>query len=142
MWSSVLPFESVAFEQGLKLDSDIPSNIMAQGDAGQLRQVCAILLDNDCKYAGERGRVFVQLEAAQDKIRLKVNNTGAPIPPEKLKHIFERFYRADASRAREKGGYGLGLAIAQSIGTAHKGSLTAQSDAQSGTTFIVMLYKS
>lgn len=141
VWSSVLPFESVAFEQGLRLDSDISADIMVQGDAGQLRQVCAILLDNACKYAGERGRVFVQLEAAQDKIRLKVNNTGAPIPPEKLKHIFERFYRADASRVREKGGYGLGLAIAESIVTAHKGSLTAQSDAQSGTTFIVTLQK-
>lgn len=141
MWSSVLPFESVAFEQGVKLDSDIPAGVAVQGDAGQLRQVAAILLDNACKYAGEKGKVFVQLEAVQDKVRLKVNNTGTPIPPEKLKHVFERFYRADASRAREKGGYGLGLAIAQSIIAAHKGSITAQSDAQNGTTFIVTLPK-
>lgn len=141
VWSSVLPFESIAFEQGVKLDSDIAPDVTVQGDMGQLRQVVAILLDNACKYAGEKGKVFVQLEAAQDKIRLRVNNTGEPILPDKLKHVFERFYRADASRAREKGGYGLGLAIAQSIVTAHKGSITAQSDAKNGTTFIVTLPK-
>lgn len=141
IWSSVLPFEPVAFEQGVALDSDIPAGITVQGDAGQLRQVAAILLDNACKYAGEKGRVSVRLEAAQDKIRLRVQNTGEPIAPDKLKHIFERFYRADASRAREKGGYGLGLAIAQRIVAAHRGSITAQSDAQSGTTFTVTLPK-
>lgn len=141
IWSSVLPFESVAFEQGVRLDSDIPANVEVLGDAGQLRQVAVILLDNACKYAGEKGKVFVQLESAQDKIRLKVNNTGEPIAPDKLKHVFERFYRADASRAREEGGYGLGLAIAQSIIEAHRGSIIAQSDAKDGTTFIVTLPK-
>ncbi len=141
VWSSVLPFESMAFERGVGLESDITADITVQGDAGQLRQVVAILLDNACKYAGEKGKVFVQLEAAQDKIRLKVNNTGEPIAPDRLKHVFERFYRADASRARERGGYGLGLAIAQSIVAAHRGSITAQSNAKSGTTFVVTLPK-
>lgn len=141
VWSSVLPFESIAFEQGVKLDSEIAPDVVVQGDMSQLRQVVAILLDNACKYAGEKGEVFVQLEAIQDKIRLKVNNSGEPIAPDKLKHVFERFYRVDASRAREKGGYGLGLAIAQSIVTAHKGSIAAQSNVQNGTTFIVTLPK-
>ncbi|WMJ84763.1 hypothetical protein ACS3UN_05495 [Oscillospiraceae bacterium LTW-04] len=63
VWSSVLPFESVAFEQGVKLDSDIPSGITTQGDVGQLRQVAAILLDNACEFAGDKGKVFVRLEA-------------------------------------------------------------------------------
>ena len=139
IWSGVLPFEPVAFEQGVALDSDIPAGITVQGDAGQLRQVAAILLDNACKYAGEGGRVFVRLEAAQDKICLSIRNTGETIAPDKLSHIFERFYRADASRAREKGGYGLGLAIAQRIVTAHGGSITAQSDAKNGTIFTVTL---
>lgn len=141
VWSSVLPFESIAFEQGVKLDSEIAPDVVVQGDMSQLRQVVAILLDNACKYAGEKGEVFVQLEAIQDKIRLKVNNSGEPIAPDKLKHVFERFYRVDASRAREKGGYGLGLAIAQSIVTAHAGSIAAQSNVQNGTTFIVTLPK-
>lgn len=141
VWSSVLPFESIAFEQGVKLDSEIAPDVVVQGDMSQLRQVVAILLDNACKYAGEKGEVFVQLEAIQDKIRLKVNNSGEPIAPDKLKHVFERFYRVDVSRAREKGGYGLGLAIAQSIVTAHKGSIAAQSNVQNGTTFIVTLPK-
>ena len=75
------------------------------------------------------------LNQTQDRIRLSVHNTGEPIPPEQQEHLFERFYRADESRAREKGGYGLGLTIAQSIVRQHKAKLTVQSSAEEGTTF-------
>lgn len=67
-----------------------------------------------------------------------MHNTGAPIPPDKLAHLFERFYRADDSRSREKGGYGLGLAIAHSIVETHKGRITVQSG-NDGTVFTVLL---
>jgi len=109
------------------------------GDEGQLKQLAAILLDNACKYAGEGGKVNVKLEKNQDKALLTVYNTGSPIPQEQLPRIFERFYRADSSRVRDKGGYGLGLAIAQSIAEGHKGKITAESAAGRGTTFTVIL---
>ena len=141
VWSSVLPFESIAFEQGITVDSDIAPGLTVLGDEGQLRQVMAILLDNACKYAGKGGKVYVQLGEQQDRLRLKVTNTGEVIPPDKLKHVFERFYRADAARVRQQGGYGLGLSIAQSIVTAHKGSIIAQSDVKNGTVFTVLLPK-
>ena len=70
---------------------------------------------------------------------LAVTNTGEPIPPEYLAHLFQRFYRVDGSRSRKKGGYGLGLAIAQTIVQAHRGQIEVSSDAQRGTCFTVTL---
>ena len=70
---------------------------------------------------------------------LTVHNTGDPIPPEHLPHLFERFYRADPSRDRAQGGYGLGLAIANSIVLSHRGRLTVTSTREAGTSFAVLL---
>ena len=136
--SRLLPFESVAYEQGLTLDSRVEPGILVTGDAGQLGQLTAILLDNACKYADREGRVTLTLDTAQSMARLRVHNTGAPIPPAQLEHLFERFYRADDSRCREKGGYGLGLSIAQSIVETHKGKITVRSG-EEGTVFTVLL---
>jgi len=66
---------------------------------------------------------------------LSVHNAGEPIPFGALPHIFDRFYRADASRVRAEGGYGLGLAIAKTIADAHSAAITASSNANIGTTF-------
>ena len=139
LWNSVLPFESVAFEQHVTLESTIAPDICLMGDEGQLKQLAAILLDNACKYAGEGGKVNVTLEKNQDKARLTVHNTGTAISAEQLPRIFERFYRADSSRVREKGGYGLGLAIAQSIVEGHKGKISVESAIGQGTAFSVIL---
>lgn len=135
--SAVLAFEPVAFEQGKTLESDIEEDIYINGDDRKLRQLCMILLDNAVKYSGENGKVRIDLSKSQDKVRLKIRNTGEAIPPEQLEHVFERFYRADESRAREKGGYGLGLAIASSICEAHKARITAASTPEDGTVFMV-----
>ena len=70
-------------------------------------------------------------------IRDRVRNTGNGIPAEDQKHIFERFYRSEASRNRKYGGYGLALAIASSIVTVHKGQLTVKSDEATYTAFTV-----
>lgn len=137
-WSALLPFESVAFEAGTALEPEIAPGLMVQGWADQLRRLTAILLDNAVKYAGEGGRVTITLERGErNTARLTVYNTGDAIAPAQLAHIFERFYRADDSRARTSGGYGLGLAIAKSIVDAHKGEITAVSG--EGTTFTVCL---
>ena len=135
-----LLFESVAFEAGVELESQIPSEeLPMEGDEGQLRRLLMILLDNAVKYAGEHGTVTLALTRVQDRLRLSVTNSGPPIPPEHLPHLFERFYRADSSRSREQGGYGLGLAIAQTIVHTHGGRITVTSSAQQGTCFTVFL---
>lgn len=138
---SSLQFEPVAFERGIMIDTNIQEGITFQGDTVQLRQLIQILLDNACKYANENGKVSVILSKSGGQIKLSVNNTGTPIPPEDLPHIFERFYRSDKSRTKQggAGGYGLGLAIAQSIVQNHGGTINATSNDADGTTFTVTL---
>lgn len=134
----VMSFEPVAFEAGLTLDSTIAPGVFITGNEEELRRLCAILLDNACKYGETGGTVTVTLTAA-DRALLTVHNTGEPIPAEVQPRLFERFYRADAARTREQGGYGLGLAIAAAIVERHRGKLTVHSAPGEGTAFTVAL---
>ena len=134
---TVLSFEPVAFEAGKPLTSQIADGVEVEGDGDKLRRLAGVLLDNAVKYADEGTTVEVTLEKADRRARLTVINRCAPIPPEQLRRLFERFYRADASRG-EKSGFGLGLPIAASIVEEHKGTIKAESDALS-TRFLVTL---
>ena len=137
----VLAFEPVAFEAGKPLEERIAADITVVGDADRLRRLISILLDNAVKYGAEGGHITLTLEKMDRQARLTVSNPGDPIPPEHLAHLFERFYRADASRG-EKSGFGLGLAIADTIAREHKGVLKAESDAASTRfTFTIPLRK-
>lgn len=135
----VLSFEAVAFEKGAALDSELEPGLIVYGNAGSFKQLITILLDNAVKYCGSHGTVSVTLKRRQDHAVLKVKNSGEPIPPEDLPHLFERFYRTDKSRTRTEGGYGLGLAIAESIVHAANGSIRCSSSAEEGTIFTVEL---
>ena len=90
----------------------------------------SILLDNAIKYGADGGTITLTLQKTDRQARLTVSNPGDPIPADQLSHLFERFYRADASRG-EKSGFGLGLPIARTIAQEHKGTLKAESDAAS-----------
>ena len=137
----VLAFEPVAFEAGKPLEERIAADITVVGDADRLRRLISILLDNAVKYGAEGGHITLTLEKMDRQARLTVSNPGDPIPPEHLAHLFERFYRADASRG-EKSGFGLGLAIADTIAREHKGALKAESDtASTRFTFTMPLRK-
>ena len=129
-----LTFESVAYEAGKPLEYELAENITVLGNHDHLRRLVSILLDNAIKYGAEDTPVRMTLQRDDRQAVLTVSNTGAPIPPEHLPHLFERFYRADASRG-ETSGFGLGLAIAKSIAEEHKAALRAESDAVS-TRFI------
>lgn len=141
----VLQFESVAFERGILLDSCIQEGICVNGDAEKLGRMVSTLIDNACKYVEDNGLVDVTLDVDASKpvsdptVRLRVHNSGEPIPPEQLEHLFDRFYRADKARTGGKGGYGLGLAIGQQIAKEHNGSITVASAPGAGTTFTVTL---
>ncbi|WP_295580201.1 cell wall metabolism sensor histidine kinase WalK [uncultured Oscillibacter sp.] len=132
-----LAFEPVAFEAGKPLDYDIAGEVTVVGDRDKLRQVLSILLDNAIKYGADGGTIRLTLQKTDRQARLTVSNPGEPIPPEQLPRLFERFYRADASRG-EKSGFGLGLSIAASIAQEHKASLRAESDADA-TRFILTM---
>ena len=132
-----LSFEPVAFEAGKPLQEDLAEGVTVMGDREKLRQVIAILLDNAVKYGAAGGAITLTLQKTDRQARLTVANPGEPIPPQQLRRLFERFYRADASRG-EQSGFGLGLPIAATIAAEHKGTLKAESDAAS-TRFILTL---
>ena len=135
----VLQFESVAFERGVKLESQVEPGIELRGNEQRLRRLAGTLIDNACKYVDDGGAVNVSLSRAGKQAKLEVRNTGAPISPEDLPHVFDRFYRADKARTGGAGGHGLGLAIARAIAEEHGGTLTASSTQAEGTVFAATL---
>lgn len=135
----VLQFESVAFERGVKLESQVEPGIELRGNEQRLRRLAGTLIDNACKYVDDVGAVNVSLSRAGKQAKLEVRNTGAPISPEDLPHVFDRFYRADKARTGGAGGHGLGLAIARAIAEEHGGTLTVSSTQAEGTAFTATL---
>ena len=113
--------------------------VQLRGDRARLRQLVVILVDNSLKYANQGGTVRVRCGAAGPRAEMTVTDDGAGISPGDQKHIFERFYRADAERTRSKGGTGLGLAIGKWIAEAHGGRISVESQPGEGTTFRVRL---
>ena len=130
-----LPFESTVFEAGKTLDLEIPDGVTVKGDEDMIQQLVVILLSNAVKYSDDHGSIRVELDPRGPVLR--VHNTGPAIDPEALPHVFDRFFRGDAAHNRETPGNGLGLAIAKNIVEAHKGTITAESSPEKGTTFTV-----
>ena len=121
-----LPFESVAFEKRLVLNTNIAANINVVGNSTQLKQIVSILLDNAISHSKEQGEVWLTLTKEHGFAKLSVINKGDEIPEEQRTKIFERFYRVDSARNSEDKHYGLGLAIAKAITTSHKGHIAVQ----------------
>ncbi len=134
---TALLFEPVAFEANRQLLYDIQEHLQTSGDGDKLRQLVGILLDNAIKYAPEHEPIRLTLTGADKSACLTVENGGAPLSPEAVEHLFDRFYRADSARSGAQG-FGLGLSIAKSIVTEHGGTIRCESDSRS-TRFIVTL---
>lgn len=137
VWNSALPFEAVAYEAGVILETEISQDVMVLGVAERIKQLVAILIDNACKYSEAGERVIVRLYTEQSKAVLEVSNTGVVIDSDSIEHIFERFYRGDKSRGSV--GYGLGLAIAREIVDKSHGKISVKSSEADGTVFTVRL---
>lgn len=139
----LLEFESVAFESGIELESDIAEGLQVRGNRSRLQRLITTLVDNACKYTQAGQSVHVSLQAGDNRtLRFTVNNTGSVIDPDDLPHVFDRFFRADKSRTNasdESSSHGLGLAIAHAIAEEHGGTLTVASNAETGTTFTATL---
>ena len=109
-------------------------------DRARLRQAIHNLLDNALRHSPEGGAITVSVEQAQDTVKVRVHDTGEGIAPDQLPHVFDRFYRTDQARSRDKGGAGLGLAIVKANVEAHDGSVTVTSPgAGQGSTFTISL---
>ena len=135
----MLEFDAVAFERGCSIDTDIEEGIHLSADKSQIARAVRTLVDNATKYATKGTTVKVTLKRVGKRAKLTVNNASAAIDPEDLDHIFDRFYRSDKARARETGGFGLGLAICKGIVEAHDGEISVTSSDEDGTTFTVLL---
>lgn len=135
----ILTMEAVIYEKNISLSYEIDPDLVINGNGEQIKQVVMILLDNAIKYANDQGSITLALKKRAADIQLNVTNTGEGIAPEHLDRIFDRFYRADRSRSRKHGGYGLGLAIAKSIVEQHKGKIYAKSVQGKSTSFYVQL---
>lgn len=109
------------------------------GDANRLSQVVTNLLTNAIMYNRPEGEVAVTTNADGAEAVLTVTDTGLGISQADLPHLFERFYRVDRARTRERGGSGLGLAICQGIVSAHGGTMTVTSQLNVGSTFTVRI---
>ncbi len=134
----VLTHEPSAAGRGLSLAIDIPDHLTIEADRTAARQIMANLVDNAIRHT-ERGVVTMFAEQAGDAIWFGVRDTGIGIPAPHLSRIFERFYRVDAGRARDRGGTGLGLAIVKHLVEAHGGTVSAASEAGKGTIVTVSM---
>ncbi|WP_162005151.1 sensor histidine kinase [Dictyobacter vulcani] len=97
------------------------------------------LLDNARRHTNPGGTITVGAELREDHVQVSVSDTGVGIDPKDLPHIFERFYRADRSRAAITGGSGLGLSIVKAIISAHSGKVWAESTPGHGTQIVFTL---
>ena len=120
----------------LKVD---PNRVSVRGEPRRLHQVLLNLATNALQHAPDGGQVTLTVQHCQGRAEVQVQDDGPGIPAEHLSHVFDRFYRTDAARARGEGGYGLGLAIARAIVEAHGGAIVASNAADGGALFRVVL---
>ena len=129
----------LAQARSLMLAEDVEPDLGLRADPDQLHRLFLNLLDNAVKFTDDGGRVSLSGRRRGGLIEVEVSDTGVGIGAEHLGSVFDRFYRAEESRARATGGHGLGLAIASEIARAHGGDLSARSRPGAGSAFTVTL---
>jgi hypothetical protein len=135
--SAVDAFAAPMQTRGLTCLEGIEAGVVIRADQQCLSQLMSILLDNAVKYARDNSQVEVELHTSGKRVELSVYNVCQHVP-EDLDRLFERFYRADESRSRKTGGYGIGLSVARGIAQAHKGRIYAEG-CREGIRFVVVL---
>lgn len=135
--------ETIAETKGtlLRIKSSFQGAVAVKADPQRINQVMTNLIENAIKYGNEKGKVIVGFEDDKKHISITVRDDGPGIPPEHLSRIFERFYRVEKSRSKERGGTGLGLAIVKHILNAHKSKIAVMSKPEKGTMFRFKLDK-
>ena len=104
-----------------------------------IKQLLRAFIDNSMKYTPAGGSISLDCTKNEYGLELSVSDDGVGMERQELERIFERFYRVDQARARESGGYGLGLSIAMAIARLHGGTIRAESEKGRGTRMTVFL---
>lgn len=134
------PRALLAEREGVTLVVEASSPVPMEGDPARLEQVLLILLDNAARHTPAGGTITVQAHVQGGDAVMSVSDTGEGIAPDAIGSVFDRFYRADASRERvDQQGAGLGLAIARGIVRAHGGEISVRSEPGRGSVFTVRL---
>ncbi|MCC6804861.1 MAG: HAMP domain-containing protein [Anaerolineae bacterium] len=129
----------LADEKAIVLSAVIPPHLIVQGTADHLIRLFLNLVDNAVKYTPRGGEITITAAQTQGEIRVQIKDSGPGIAPEHVPHLFERFYRVESDRAFQKGGAGLGLAIANQIARGHDGVIHVESLPSRGACFTVSL---
>lgn len=135
--------EEIAKEKNINLKLDIKTgdDFLVKADRLKITQVLHNLLTNSINYGKEGGETSIRFKAIKDKINIQVIDNGPGIEEKHLGRLFERFYRVEQSRDRNKGGSGIGLAIVKHIVEAHNETIAVKSEPNQGTTFTFDLAK-
>ncbi len=137
-------FRPSAEAKGVSLKTELPAELpLCPVDTARLTQVLQNLLANALRHTPAGGVITVRAQSDSTTVALSIEDTGEGIPPEHLPYVFDRFYRTDPARSRDRGGAGLGLAIARAIVEAHGGQIAVTSEGVSGkgSTFTIQLPK-
>ena len=136
-------FEGTCDSKNIVFDLTFSDNIqMVYADLGKIQQVLYNLIDNAIKFSHHNSTIYIQANSRYEKIFISVKDTGIGIPKDSLKKIWERFYKTDLSRGKDKRGTGLGLSIVKEIIQAHGENIDVVSTEGVGTEFIFSLPRS
>lgn len=140
---TIATFEGTCQEKRISIQLILTGKEMyVNADKLKIQQVIYNLLDNAIKFSHHDSKIKIETTEKNDKIFVSIKDSGVGIPKENLKHIFDRFYKTDNSRGKDKKGTGLGLAITKEIINAHKENINVISTVDVGTEFIFTLSKS
>ncbi|NLA86691.1 MAG: HAMP domain-containing histidine kinase [Clostridiales bacterium] len=123
---------------GITLNENISQDCYIYGNEDELYQVAYNLIENAIKYNNPNGSVYVTVQVIDSRVHLIVEDTGKGIPPEDVDKIFDRFYRVDKARSREKGGSGIGLSIVSEGVKRHGGEIRVENVQNGGARFTVV----
>ena len=132
-------YKDLAENEDKKLTISFDYKEEINADLNMIKQLMVILLDNSIKYTKSEDMIEIKTYKQDGKAVLEVADTGIGISNEAIDHIFERFYREEKSRNREKGGMGLGLSIAYNIVNLHKGTIKFDKNREKGARVVVKL---
>ncbi|MEA2476259.1 MAG: two-component system, OmpR family, sensor histidine kinase SenX3 [Actinomycetota bacterium] len=128
-----------ATSKGVSLSSAVSPDVYIRGDGAQLGLMIRNLLDNAIRYTADEGEVAISVCSEADEAIVSVTDNGIGIPMRDQARVFERFYRVDKGRSRDRGGTGLGLAIVKHVADLHGGHVSVNSELGEGSTFVVRL---
>ena len=135
----IIPYKDFAEMQEKEINLELNYGKEINIDRNKINQLLVIILDNAIKYTTEKDKITVKTYSKEGKCVIEVADTGIGISKEAAKHVFDRFYREDKARSREKGGTGLGLSIAHTIVKLHGGSIKITSNEPKGAKVIIKI---